>query len=298
MSKKNECLLREGLGQFEVMEKLRSEFSVTRMSDVLEISRQAFYAWRERGKSAHAKKDEELSELIVKSSATSRGTYGCPRIQADLIGLGEHVSRKRIARLMLENRVSGRVKRKFRVIKADPNELAPAPNELDRDFARETPNSAWVSDITYLWTSEGWLFLCVVIDLFSRRVVGWSMDETQDTALVLRSLDMAIAQRGNPSGLLFHSDRGCQYTSGDFRDHLKLKKIVCSMSRKGNCWDNACSESFFGTLKQELVHTGIWKTRADLRSAVYEYIEVFYNRNRRHSSLGFVSPAKFEEDAA
>jgi transposase InsO family protein len=280
------------------MERLRGEFSVTLMSRVLKVSRQGFYARRTRPASAHSKRDAELLELIVASSEGSRGVYGSPRVHADLKELGEPVSRKRVARLMKQEGLSGRVKPRFRAPRAQVAEAAPAPNLLGRWFEQDRPDAAWVSDITYMPTSEGWLFLCVVIDLYSRRIVGWSMSERQDTELVKKALLMALGARAKGRGLLFHSDQGCQFTSREFRRLLEENDITCSMSRRGECWDNACAESFFGTLKQELVNTKAWKTPEELRLAVFEYIEVFYNRKRRHSSLGFVSPAAFEEQVA
>ena len=277
-----------------MMSRLRAEFSITLMSNVLKVSRQGFYAWQKRPRSERSRRDECLTDLVKTSSLKSRGTYGSPRIHADLKAQGEAVSRKRVARLMRENGLRGRVKRKYRHPRSQRPETTPAPNLLDRSFEQVGPNRAWASDITYLETAEGWLFLCVVVDLFSRRVVGWAMDERQDTALIKRALEMALAGRDPNGDLLYHSDQGCQFSSAEFRQLLDRNGITCSMSRRGNCWDNACVESFFGTLKQELVHERKWNTRDELRAAVYEYVEVFYNRKRRHSSLGFVSPADYE----
>jgi transposase InsO family protein len=207
---------------------------------------------------------------------------------------GTRVGKHRVARLMRENGLRGRRKRRFRHT-TDSNHAMPiAPNTLARAFAVNAPNEVWVTDITYIPTGEGWLYLAAILDLFSRRVVGWSMSERITRQLTLDALTMALRARTPPRGLLHHSDRGSQYASADYRTALHAAGIECSMSRKGNCWDNAVAESFFATLKTELVHEADWGTRAAARSAIFEYLEVFYNRRRRHSSIDYVSPEEFE----
>jgi putative transposase len=195
---------------------------------------------------------------------------------------------------MRENGLRGRRRRRFRHT-TDSNHAMPiAPNTLARNFTAEAPNEVWVTDITYIWTREGWLYLAAILDLYSRRVVGWSMSERMTRQLVLDALSMAVRARTPPVGLLHHSDRGSQYASADYRAALVAAGMQCSMSRKGDCWDNAVAESFFSTLKAELVHEADWATRVEARTAIFEYLEVFYNRRRRHSSIGYVSPVAFE----
>jgi putative transposase len=197
---------------------------------------------------------------------------------------------------MRKDGISARVRKRF-VRTTDSSHNDPiAPNELNREFQTEKPNRAWVGDITYIWTAEGWMFLAVVLDLFSRRVVGWAMADNMRKELVMSALDMALGSRELRGKLMSHSDRGSQYTSDTHRQRLKDRRITCSMSRRGNCWDNAVAESFFGTLKNELIYRQTWRSRKEAREAVYEYIEVFYNRQRRHSTLGHVSPVEFERN--
>jgi putative transposase len=226
--------------------------------------------------------------------AESRGRYGSPRVHRELVAKGLTVSKHRVARLMRENGLRGKRRRKFRHTTDSDHALPVAPNTLARDFTADAPNEAWVTDITYIPTREGWLYLAAIIDLFSRRVVGWSMSDRITRQLTLDALTMALAARTPAVGLLHHSDRGSQYASADYRAALDAAHIECSMSRKGNCWDNAVAESFFATLKTELVHDADWCTRAEARSAIFEYLEIFYNRRRRHSSIGYVSPEEFE----
>ncbi|MFT7619249.1 MAG: putative transposase [Planctomycetota bacterium] len=281
----------------EVIDRLKNNFSISFMCRQLGISRQGYYAWRKRPESNRSKENRRLLSSIRDISKESRGTYGSPRVHAEICDRGDNAGLNRIARIMASNGICGRVKRKSFKLRLQAKETMPAPNILDRQFKPTTKNETWASDITYLRTNEGWLFLRVVIDLFSRRVVGWAMDKTQDSKLVSKALNMALRSRHVPSKLLHHSDQGCQYTSNDFRNLLQENNVTCSMSRRGSCWDNACVESFFGTLKQELYFGGTWATRDELRAEVFEYIEVFYNRKRRHSTLGFVSPAEFEQNA-
>ncbi|MFK7790921.1 MAG: IS3 family transposase [Phycisphaeraceae bacterium] len=295
--KKTSKLFREGLTKMEVIERLRRDFSISFMCRKLRVTRQGFYAWKKRPESNRSIEDRRLVSELREISRESRGTYGSPRAHRELREAGVKVSRKRVARLMAANNITGRVKRRSFKPRLQAKETMPAPNLLDRKFNPKKRNQVWASDITYLQTNQGWLFLCVVIDLYSRRVVGWAMDNKQDSEMVSRALNMALVSRGMPSKLMHHSDQGCQYTSEHFRKVLKENGVQCSMSRRGNCWDNACVESFFGTIKQEMYFETTWKTRAELKEAVFEYIEVFYNRKRRHSTLGFVSPADFEQTA-
>jgi transposase InsO family protein len=244
--------------------------------------------------SVRATRDRQLTSRIRVLHAESRGSYGSPRIYRDLAAAGEAVSRKRVARLMQENGLAGRRKRRFRQTTDSAHALPVAKNWLKRHFSPAAPNQAWAADITYIRCWEGWCYLAVVIDLFSRRVVGWAVAEHMHTELVLEALQRAIIQRRPAAGLVHHSDRGSQYASAAYRAALAKHGIVQSMSRKGNCWDNAVVESFFATLKEECIHRGSWPTRARVRAAITEYIEQFYNCRRRHSTLDHVSPVDYE----
>jgi putative transposase len=283
--------------KFEFIDAQKAHFPVEFMCEQLEVSRSGFYAWRERPESAHQQEDQKLAEEVAQAHEDSRGTYGSPRVHAELRARGRKVSRKRVARLMKQQKLEARKKRRS-VRTTDSNHRHPvAPNVLERDFSPVQPNSTWATDITYVWTGEGWLYLAVVLDLFSRMVVGWSMSEHIDTKLVLGGLEMALEGRQPPKGLIHHSDRGSQYASAEYQQALASRAIQCSMSRKGNCWDNAVVESFFGTLKSELVYRTHFATRHQARLEIFEYIEVFYNRKRRHSSLGYLSPWEYERTA-
>lgn len=238
-----------------------------------------------------------MCEQIKQIYQASRQSYGSPRIHAALVAKGFQVSRQRVVRLMAQLGICAQPKRKFKVTTDSEHKLPIAKNVLDRDFVTTEPDRVWVSDITYIWTAEGWLYLAVIIDLFSRRVVGWSMAEHMRTELVLTALEAALGQRIPAHiGLVFHSDRGSQYASGDYQAALLKAEITCSMSRRANCWDNAVAESFFGTLKTELIYPRIFSTRAIARTSITEWIEVFYNRQRIHSTIGYISPVQFEED--
>jgi len=272
----------------------RSVHAVGRMCHVLGVTRSGYYAWRRRGPGVRARRDAELLGLIRKSHRLSRGRYGSPNVHEDLREWGERTGRKRVARLMREAGIRSKVARRFRVTTQSGHALPVAGNLLQRDFAAAAPNRVWVSDITYLWTREGWLYLCVVLDLWDRKVVGWSMNERLVSELAVDALGKAVAQRRPTEGLLFHSDRGVQYASDVFRVELGRHGMTQSMSRKGDCWDNAVAESFFSILKRELVHHETYLTRAEARLSVFEYIEGWYNRKRRHSTLGRISPLAFE----
>jgi putative transposase len=273
----------------------RHEFSVSLMCRVLEVSRGGFYLWLKRPASPRSAENGRLLLAIRAIHQASRGAYGSPRIHAQLRAVAKFHGRNRIARLMREHRIRGKQKLKFRVTTDSKHNFPVSPNVLDREFAVGTPNKAWVADITYIATKEGWLYLASVMDLYSRRIVGWAMDSRICRHLVERALCMACFNRSPAPGLLHHSDRGSQYASGDYQRLLKSSGIVCSMSRKGNCWDNAVMESFFATLKTELVYHRNYETRREAQSDIFEYIEVFYNRQRLHSALGYRSPDAYEK---
>ena len=275
----------------------RNEFRVWLMCRVLEVSRGGFYLWLKRPESQRSVENGRLVEAIRAIHRESRGVYGSPRVHARLRAQSGRYGRNRIARLMREMQIQGKRRRKFRVTTDSDHTLPISGNILDRKFTIGMPNKAWVADITYIATKEGWLYLAGVMDLYSRRIVGWAMGSRISRHLVERALWMAICNRGPKPGLLHHSDRGCQYASHDYRKLLERRGIVCSMSRKGNCWDNAVMESFFGTLKTELVYHREYETREEARSDIFDYIEVFYNRQRLHSALGYRSPADFEKMA-
>jgi transposase InsO family protein len=280
--------------KFELMDAQKALFPVKFMCQQLGVSRSGYYAWKGRPEAERHKVDRVLSEEVTQVHQDSRHTYGSPRVHAELRARGQRVSRKRVVRLMRAQGLAARRRRRY-VATTDSRHRQPvAPNVLARDFSPRQPNSTWATDITYVSTREGWLYLAVVLDLFSRKVVGWCMSETIDRHLVLRALDMALESRQPPQGLVHHSDRGSQYASEEYQQALAARGIQCSMSRKGNCWDNAVVESFFSTLKQELVYTMDFITREQARLALFEYMEVFYNRQRRHSTLGYVSPVDFE----
>jgi putative transposase len=280
--------------RFRFVEAEKALYPIRLMCRCLAVSRSGYYAWRKRPRSARVKQDARLRVEIAASHSASRRTYGSPRILRDLREEGHCVSRKRVARLMRELGLEGRRKRRFRATTDSKHRFSVAPNVLMRDFDVEAPNTAWVTDITYLATLEGWLYLAVILDLFSRRVVGYAMSERIDRALVLEALRKALVQRPGTRDLIHHSDRGSQYASHDYRDALDQAGITCSMSRRGDCWDNAVAESFFGTLKMELLYELPLQTRSATHSAVADYIEAFYNVRRRHSSLDYRSPVEFE----
>ena len=272
----------------------KAHYPVASLCRVLRVGRSGFYAWLRRGESARERRDRELLPAIREVFQTSRETYGSPRVFEDLRTQRIPCSRRRVERLMREAGITPPRKRKFKKTTDSDHPYITAANVLGRDFSSPAPNRVWSTDITYIWTSEGWLYLAVVMDLFSRRIVGWSMRKTLSRKLVLSALDMALYGRNPGSGLIHHSDRGSQYASDDYQNELNRRRIVCSMSRKGDCWDNAVVESFFATLKKELVYRERFLTRSQAVQAIFEYIEVFYNCKRRHSHLGYRSPVEFE----
>ena len=265
------------------------------MCRVLGVSSSGFYDWIKRKSSSRDMENRGLLEQIEKSFLQSRQTYGSPRVTMDLRKVGISCSENRVARLMKKAGFKGRTRRKF-----IPRWSAPAtrgviaPNLLDRQFEAIRPNEKWVSDITYVWSREGWLYVAVVMDLYSRRIIGWSMHATMSSQLVLDALNMAVTHRGRPKAVVHHSDQGTQYTSDSFQSALKSAGLICSMSRRGNCWDNAAMESFFSTLKLECLYRRSFQTRSDVRAEVFSFIEGFYNSYRRHSALGYKSPVEFE----
>jgi len=271
-----------------------SEYSVKRMCRVLGVSRSGYYAWRNRAESPRAQANERLLVRIREEYQLSRKTYGSPRIHAALRSKGVPCSRKRVARLMrLEQIGARRARRRIpRTTHRNPEAL-PAPNLLNQDFSSPAPDRKWVSDITYIDTAEGWLYLASVLDLFSRRVVGWAMDKHMEASLVRQAWNMAVSQRQPSADLLHHSDQGSQYTSELYQQALAASHCQVSMSRVGNCFDNAAMESFFSTLKSECA-VQQFDTRAHARTTIFEYIEAWYNRQRLHSSLGYLSPVEFE----
>jgi transposase InsO family protein len=270
-------------------------YPITMMCLVLGVSRSRYYEWTKKRKSRRAQEDEELLKKIREIYKKRKGRYGSPRIHEDLKDMGYCIGRKRVARIMREKGIVARTKRRFRVTTDSNHNFPTADNLLKRDFHTDAPDKVWVGDITYVWTDEGWLYLAVIIDLFSRAVVGWAMDRHIKTELTLRALHMAIGQRRPDKGLIFHSDRGVQYASTDYREALKNHGMLSSMSRKGDCWDNAVSESFFGKLKTEEDNDMQFRTRNVARHEIFKFIEIWYNRERRHSYVGNISPMNFEK---
>ena len=268
------------------------------MCKVLDVSRSGFYAWRKRPVSARSERQAEVvSEIKQIHSERHKNSYGSPRMQQELVGRGFSICEATVARLMRKEELVASTHRRFRIRTTDSNHRLPvAENTVNREFLRCCPNEVWVSDLTYIPTRTGWLYLVVIIDLHSRKVVGWSMDTEMTTDVFLSALEMALGRRGDVSGLIHHSDRGSQYCSHAFQSALRRNGIDCSMSRKGNCWDNAVAESFFATLKKELVHQCDYADQETARGSIFEYIEVFYNRVRRHSSLDGMSPEQFEQN--
>lgn len=281
-----------------MIESKKAEYPVTMMCRLLGISRSGYYAWRCRGRGSREQADQQLVQQIREAHRASDGTYGSPRVHQALKQDEVSVGRHRVARLMRQHAIVGRPKRRYRQTTDSAHDQPVAPNLLARQFSATQPDQIWVGDITYIPTAEGWLYLAVLLDVFSRRIVGWSMSATLATELALGALRMALGRRCVKPGLIHHSDRGCQYASEAYQDALQNAKLICSMSRKGDCWDNAMAESFFGTLKTELVHRSSWSTREEARGDLYAYLEGFYNQKRIHSALGYRSPAEFEAAAS
>jgi putative transposase len=266
------------------------DFPVQVMCEVLGVSRSGYYDWSSRPESARAVEDRAVAAEIRTAHEDSRGRYGSPRVHAALRGHGRRIGRKRVARLMRGMGLSARRKRRFRRTTDSAHAYPVAPNLLERDFTANAPDRVWLADLTYIWTAEGWLYLAVVLDLFSRRVVGWAMADHLGHELALAALDMAIARSRPAPGLTHHSDRGVQFAAREYRKRLQQHGMLCSMSRKGDCWDNAPMESFYATLKGELVEQRDYLTRDEARADIFQFLEGWYNRRRLHSALGYITP--------
>ena len=271
-----------------------STHGVKKMCRNIGASRSGYYQWKKQPQSRRQKENEKILMEIKESHKNSRRAYGSPRIVEDLKAKGMKCSENRVARLMKIHGIVGKAKKRFKATTNSNHALPVAENLLNQNFTAEKPNTVWLSDITYVPTLEGWLYLVVILDLFSRQVVGWAMSDRLTSEFVVKALYQAIGRRHPGSGCIFHSDRGIQYASTDCRDVLMAYGFIQSMSRKGNCYDNAIAESFFHTLKTELVYDYRYETRAEARQSIFEYIEMFYNRKRRHSALGYRSPISFE----
>ncbi len=280
--------------RFAFIDEKKAQWPVEVQCDVLDVSRSGYYAWKGRPEAARTTEDAALVVEIKAAHEAGRGNYGSPRVHRELRAKGRRVGRKRVERLMRQRGIVARKKRKFRRT-TDSNHADPiAPNVLERNFDVELPNTAWVTDVTYVWTHEGWLYLAAILDLFSRRVVGWAASANNDRALAMSALDRATSARTPGAGLIHHSDRGSVYASGDYGKALEKFGAVKSMSRKGDCWDNAVAESFFATIKGEMIDHDDYRTRAAAIAAIGDYIDGFYNPCRRHSAIDYVSPIEFE----
>ncbi len=276
--------------RFEVIDGYRNAFPVDRMCQVFEVSASGYYAWQNRPASRRTQENAELLKEIQDIHQMSRQTYGSPRVHAELVARGLAVGKNRVARLMRAEHIRARRKKT-----TDSHHNYPvAPNLLNQEFESQRPNQKWLSDITYIWTAEGWLYLATVMDLFSRKIVGWAMEDTLASCLVEKAFGMAVQTRQPAAGLLHHSDRGSQYAGDPYQVQLARYYMQVSMSRTGNCYDNAPMESFFSTLKVDQVHFQNYESRQEAKTDIFEYIEGFYNRIRRHSSLGYLSPVEFE----
>jgi putative transposase len=280
--------------KYEFMKENRSKFPLRLMSKIFSVSRSGFYDWESRGEKDESEK-LKICRAIEDIFRSSRKTYGSPRILSQLKALGFKVNKSKVERLMRELGLKAKTKKKFRVTTDSKHNLPVAENILNRNFSPAQANMAWAGDITYVWTREGWLFLAVILDLYSRQVIGWAMHERMPKELTLSALNMALEKRKPPRGLIHHSDRGSQYASAAYRSLLNNYGIICSMSRKGNCWDNAVTESFFHSLKTEMIFFEDFETRDEAKSKIFEWIEVFYNKRRIHSSLGYKTPEQFEK---
>ena len=282
--------------KYRFMQSHEPMFSIGRMSDMLGVSRSGYYHFIKRVPSQRKQEEERLLIKIKAIYEASRQTYGSPRIHAELKDQGESCSRKRIARLMKRAGIMAKMTRKFKVTTRVNANAKAAPNLLAQNFTAEEPNQRWVADITYIYTLEGWLYVACVLDLFSRKIVGLAMKDRMTDNLVITALEQALTHRNPSSGLMHHSDKGSQYTSRDFQKKLSQHTIIASMSGTGNCYDNAAMESFFHTLKTEHVYFERYQTREQAQKSIFEYIEVFYNRQRRHSTLNYMTPLAFEQN--
>jgi transposase InsO family protein len=272
----------------------RETFKVGRMCKLLKVSRSRYYAWLKRPESSRSRENRRLEDKIRVLHNASHGIYGSPRIHRDLVDDGIRCGKNRVARIMREAGIRSRTKRKFRATTNSKHNLPVAPNLLNQDFTAKAQDRAWVGDITYILTEEGWLYLAVLLDLYNREVVGWAASSRITRQLSIDALQMALGKRNPDQGLLHHTDRGSQYASGDYQKVLKEHGMICSMSRKGNCYDNAVAESFFGRLKSEWVNHQRYLSRTEAIQSLFYYIEIFYNRKRRHSSINYVTPQEYE----
>ena len=285
--------------KFRIIEDQRETFPIRVLCDVMGVSAAGYYAWRGRPESPRKTANRALLAEIRSLHLAHRGRYGAPRIHGALRDLGHAASRGRIERLMRHHGIRAITARRFRTCTTDSRHDWPiAPNRLNQNFAADRPNQVWLADITYVPTSEGWLYLAVVLDLFTRKIVGWAMRNHMRAELTIAALTMAIQRQKPPPGLIHHSDRGSQYAATDYRKVLDGAAMIQSMSRKGNCWDNAPMESCFGTIKTELVHHARYPTREAARHDLFAYIEGYYNRQRLHSALGYITPEQAERQAA
>lgn len=282
--------------RFSFIDAEKARHPVRTLCKVLDVSESGYHAWRKRPESKRAGDNRRLAAHIRAEFARSDETYGSPRIKQELDANGNAAGRHRIAKIMQQEGIKARKPKRFKKTTDSNHESPIAPNLVARRFDEiaSAPNKLWVSDLTYIWTWQGWIYLATVIDVFSRKVVGWAVQDSMETTIINDALAMALARRLPPPGLIFHSDRGSQYASNDFRSRLAANNIVQSMSRKGDCWDNAIAESFFATIKTELIDRRSWATHNQVTDAVHTWIECFYNGRRRHSSLGYASPIDYE----
>jgi len=274
------------------------QHNANRLISAMDVSASGYYAWLSRPESARSIKNRILVDKINLLHKASRCIYGSPRIHRDLIASGELVSKKRVERLMRVHNIQSKMARKFVITTNSKNTLEAAPDRLQRNFSATARDKAWVTDTTFIATRQGWLFLAVVLDLFSRKVIGWSMSDRNNTLLIQDAITMAVWRRGKVKNVIVHSDRGSTYASSIYQQELVNHQLVCSMSRKGECLDNAVAESFFSTLKTEWTDDLDYKTKSEAKQSIFEYIEVFYNRQRRHSYLGYLSPVEYERQSA
>jgi transposase InsO family protein len=284
--------------KYEFIRTHRKEYKLIRLCKALDVSTSGYNDWLDRPESPRSLENKALTAKIKRSHEQSGEVYGAPKIHKDLIADGETCSENRVARLMNEADIKSIMARKFVVTTDSKNTTQPAADLLQRNFSVGQQDKAWVTDTTFIATREGWLYLAIVLDLFSRQVIGWSMSSKNDAVLVQDALIMAIWRRGKVNDIIVHSDQGSTYASGSYQQQLNENNLRCSMSRKGECLDNAVAESFFGSLKNERVHHEDYRTRAQARQSVFEYIEIFYNRKRRHASLNYLSPVEYEEKYA
>lgn len=280
--------------KFKFIKENRKEFHIGKMCKVLGVSRAGYHKYLKNIYSQRRIENQRLLELIVIIWENTHRSYGSRRIHSELRAMGLPYNRKRVERIMRTNNIKAKRRKKFKKTTNSKNSKYVAENLLKQNFSTDAPNKIWVSDITYIWTREGWLYLAVIMDLFSRLIVGWSMSNRINTQLVINSLNQAIINRNPQPGLIFHSDRGSQYGSDEFRSIISKNQFLQSMSGKGNCYDNAVVESFFHTIKTELVYTQNYRTRDEAKASIFEYIEIFYNKNRRHSTIDYLSPVDFE----